>query len=135
VETVWIRRIHPQALLETNPANAADDRMPESRRGGPGSQRRETGHSQQDAKGTKSESYEGARIKETGLRRGIFFHGDFPLLAAVEIVADNSKTSARSDAFFSDHSKSAAENSHRQDPEVCPSRQARDFDAVTGLPM
>src|SRR5207253_5217730 len=58
---------------------------------------------------TKSKSYEGARIKETGLRRGIFFHGDFPLLAAVEIVADNSKTPARADAFFSHHSKSAAE--------------------------
>ena len=27
----------------------------------------------------------------------------------------------------------AAENSHRQGPEVCPSRQARDFEAVTGL--
>src|SRR5438094_4386935 len=26
----------------------------------------------------------------------------------------------------------AAENSHRQGPEVCPSRQARDFEAVTG---
>jgi len=26
-----------------------------------------------------------------------------------------------------------AENSHRQSPEVCPSRQARDFEAVTGL--
>src|SRR5437879_453423 len=100
VEAVWIRRIDPQALLETNPANTADDRMPESRRGGPRSRCRETGHSQQGANGTKSESYEGARIKETGLRRGIFFHGDFPLLAAVEIVADNSKTSARSDAFF-----------------------------------
>ena len=29
----------------------------------------------------------------------------------------------------------AAENSHRQGPEVCPSRQARDFEAVTGLTM
>jgi hypothetical protein len=29
----------------------------------------------------------------------------------------------------------AAENSHRQRPEVCPSRQARDFEAVTGLTM
>ena len=27
----------------------------------------------------------------------------------------------------------AAENSHRQGPKVCPSRQARDFEAVTGL--
>ena len=27
----------------------------------------------------------------------------------------------------------AAENSHRQGPEICPSRQARDFEAVTGL--
>jgi hypothetical protein len=33
--------------------------------------------------------------------------------------------------FVLDHSKSAAENSHRQGPEVCPSRQARDFEAVT----
>ena len=31
------------------------------------------------------------------------------MLAAVEIVADNSKTPARPDAFFSHHSKSAAE--------------------------
>src|SRR5256885_13351331 len=30
--------------------------------------------------------------------------------------------------FFFSHSKSAAENSHRQGPEVCPSRQARDFE-------
>src|SRR6266478_3184050 len=74
--------------------------MPEGGRGGPGSRCRETDHSQQDAKGTKSESHEGARIKEAGLRRGIFFHGDFPLLAAVEIVADNSKTSPSLDAFF-----------------------------------
>ena len=29
----------------------------------------------------------------------------------------------------------AAKNSHRQGPEVCPSRQARDFEAVTGLTM
>src|SRR5881392_1309674 len=29
----------------------------------------------------------------------------------------------------------AAENSHRQGPEVYPSRQARDFEAVTGLMM
>src|SRR6266478_8412439 len=77
VETVRIRRIDPQALLETNPANAADDRMPESRRGGPRSRRRETGHSQQGGNGTKSKTYEGARIKETGLRRGIFFHEIF----------------------------------------------------------
>src|SRR5258705_12353826 len=82
--------------------------MPESRRGGPRSRCRETGHSQQGGNETKSEGHEGARIKEAGLRRGIFFHGDFPLLAAVETVADNSKTSARADAFFSDHSKSAA---------------------------
>src|SRR6266516_5630235 len=27
----------------------------------------------------------------------------------------------------------AAENSQRQGPEICPSRQARDFEAVTGL--
>src|SRR6266403_3439176 len=27
----------------------------------------------------------------------------------------------------------AAENSHRQGPEACPSRQARDFEAVTSL--
>jgi len=77
VETVRIRRIDPQALLETNPANAADDRMPESRRGGPRSRCRETGHSQQGGNGTKSESHEGARIKEAGLRRGIFFHEIF----------------------------------------------------------
>src|SRR6266513_1470730 len=64
VETIRIRRIDPQALLETNPANAADDRMPEGGRGAPGCRRRETDHSQQDAKGTKSESHEGARIKE-----------------------------------------------------------------------
>src|SRR5947207_11088976 len=110
VETIRIRRIDPQARLETNPANAADDRMPEGRRGAPRCRRRETDHSQQHANGRKSKSYEDALIKETGLRRGIFFHGDFPLLAAVEIVADNSNTSARPDAFFSDHSKSAAEN-------------------------
>src|SRR5439155_5998136 len=109
--------------------------MPEGGRGAPRCRRRETDHSQQGANGTKSESHEGARIKETGLRRGIFFHGDFPLLAAVETVADNSKTSPRPDAFFSDHSKSAAKNSHRQGPEVCPSRHARDFEAVTGLTM
>src|SRR5207253_201219 len=77
VETVRIRRIDPQALLEANPANAADDRMPESRRGGPGSRCRETDHSQQGANGTNSERHEDARIKETGLRRRIFFHGDF----------------------------------------------------------
>src|SRR6266513_2608413 len=71
VETVPIRRVDPQALLETNPANAADDRMPESQRGGPRSRCRETGHSQQGANGTKSESHEDARIKEAGLRRGI----------------------------------------------------------------
>ncbi len=29
----------------------------------------------------------------------------------------------------------AAENSHRQGAEICPSRQARDFEAVTGLTM
>jgi len=29
----------------------------------------------------------------------------------------------------------AAENSHRQGPEVCPTRQAREFEAVTGLTM
>jgi hypothetical protein len=29
----------------------------------------------------------------------------------------------------------AAENSHRQGSEVCPSRQARDFEAMPGLPM
>lgn len=29
----------------------------------------------------------------------------------------------------------AAENSHRQGPEVCPSQQACDFEAVTGLTM
>src|SRR5436190_21954789 len=77
VEAVWIRRIDPQALLETNPANATDDRMPEGRRGAPRCRRRETDHSQQGANGTKSESHEGARIKETGLRRGIFFHEIF----------------------------------------------------------
>src|SRR5262245_28688937 len=47
VETVWIRRIHPQALLETNPANAADDRMPERGRGGPGLGCGETHHGEQ----------------------------------------------------------------------------------------
>src|SRR5882762_7440956 len=83
--------------------------MPERGRGRPGFRSRETDHSQQGANATKSKSYEGARIKETGLRRGIFFHGDFPLLAVVETVADNSKTSLRPDAFFSHHSKSAAE--------------------------
>src|SRR5438034_9933474 len=71
--------------------------MPEGERGRLRS--READHSQHGANGTKSKSYEGARIKDTGLRRGIFFHGDFPLLAAVEIVADNSKTPARPDAF------------------------------------
>src|SRR5205807_9463169 len=35
VEKVWIRRIDPQALLKTNAANAADDRMPEVGWGGP----------------------------------------------------------------------------------------------------
>src|SRR5438552_5838427 len=109
VETIRIRRIDPQALLETNPANAADDRMPEGWRSGPRFRCRETDHSQHGANGTKSKSYEGARIKETGLGRGIFFHEDFPLLAAVEIVAYNSKTPAPPDAFFSDHSKSATE--------------------------
>src|SRR5437762_6906349 len=84
--------------------------MAERGRGRPGLRCGETDHSQHGADATKSKSYEDARIKETGLRRGIFFHGDFPLLAAVEIVADNSNTSARPDAFFSDHSKSAAEN-------------------------
>src|SRR6266481_3477018 len=29
----------------------------------------------------------------------------------------------------------AAENSHRQSPEVCPLRQARDFEAVRCIPM
>jgi len=100
VQTIRIRGIDPQALLETNPANAADDRMPEAWRSGPRFRCGETDHSQHGANGTKSKSYEGARIKETGLRRGIFFHRDFPLLAAVEIVADNSKTPARPDAFF-----------------------------------
>jgi hypothetical protein len=58
----------PQALLETNPANAADNRMSEGERGGPrGFRPRETDHSQQRANGTKSESDEGAWIKETGL--------------------------------------------------------------------
>src|SRR6266576_2226091 len=59
VETVCIRRVDPQALLETNPANAADDRMPESRRGGPRSRCRETDHGQHGADATKSKSYEG----------------------------------------------------------------------------
>jgi len=77
VQTIRIRRIDPQALLETHPANAADDWMPERGRCAPGCRRRETDHSQQDASGTKSESHEGARIKETGLRRGIFFHEIF----------------------------------------------------------
>src|SRR5438445_4938680 len=77
VETVRIRRVEPQALLETNPANAANDRMPEGERGGPGSRCSETDHSQQDANGTKSESDEGTWIKEAGLRRGIFFHEIF----------------------------------------------------------
>src|SRR6266480_7522097 len=44
VETVRIRRIHPQALLETNPANSADDWVPERRRGGSRSRCRETDH-------------------------------------------------------------------------------------------
>src|SRR5213595_4064131 len=65
VETIRIRRIDPQALLETNPANAADDRMPEGEAGGLRS--READHGQYGANGTKSESYEGARIKETRL--------------------------------------------------------------------
>src|SRR5439155_6641796 len=77
VEEVWIRRIVPQALLETNPANAADDRMPEGERSGPGPWSRETDHSQQYANGTKSESHEDTWIKEAGLRSGIFFHKVF----------------------------------------------------------
>src|SRR5439155_8101368 len=35
VQTIRIRGIDPQALLETNPANAANDRMPEAWRSGP----------------------------------------------------------------------------------------------------
>src|SRR4051794_4625686 len=53
------------------------------------------------------------RVKATktrGLNRPdseveFFFMEIFPLLAAVEIVADNSKTPPRPDAFFSGHSK------------------------------
>ena len=63
--TVWIRRINAQALLEPNPADAANDRMPEGERGRLRS--READHSQKGANATKSKSYEGARIKETGL--------------------------------------------------------------------
>jgi hypothetical protein len=76
--------------------------MPEGERGRLRS--READHSQKGADGTKSKSYEGARIKETGLGRRFFFHGDFPLLGwsggGVKTVVDNSKTSARPDAFF-----------------------------------
>src|SRR5206468_4009512 len=67
VETVRIRRIDPQALLETNPANAADDRMPEGERAGLRFRSGETDHGQHGANGTKSKSHEGTRIKETGL--------------------------------------------------------------------
>src|SRR6266480_4443078 len=56
VETVRIRRIDPQALLETNPANAADDRMPKRQRGGLRFRSGETDHKQHGADGTKSES-------------------------------------------------------------------------------
>ena len=67
VETVRIRRIVPQALLETNPANAADDRMPEGERGGLRFRCGETRRGEHGANATKSKSYEGPRIKETGL--------------------------------------------------------------------
>ena len=69
VEEVWIRRIEPQALFETNPANATDNRMPEAEPAGTGwwFRCRETRRGEQDANGTKSESHEDARIKETGL--------------------------------------------------------------------
>jgi hypothetical protein len=36
---------------------------------------------------------------------------------------------------FRKSSPDRAENSHRQGPEVCPSRQACDFEAVTGLTL
>jgi hypothetical protein len=45
-------------LLEPNPADAANDRMPEGECARLGS--READHSQEGADGTKSKSYEGA---------------------------------------------------------------------------
>ena len=50
-------------------------------------------------------------------------------------TADVFRTLQRCNAFndLTSPIGQAAENSHRQGPEVCPSRQARDFEAVTGL--